>query len=258
VLEIVGGAAVENRNLIVGLWQTALGLAFVGLGVLGIFRSLSPPPPVPHALPPGRTGLVPYADRRVVLLRARLHRAPNDPQAHLALARAYTARAMVTAHLEYSDAFPNAFQDGKLPPDHYETWRRGWCHRDRDGDLRRALHHARCSLAAHPTPTVRLGGLRFLTYVLRQRSQEAAAIPVLKETVALVPRDILAWNLLAEAYRDIGDTARFHETQQHLEALDPPRESIPAHGRPTAEPGRSGRPQAASAPHGRSGAPVAG
>jgi hypothetical protein len=249
---------VENRNLIVGLWQTALGLAFVGLSVLGIFRSLSPAPPVPQALPPGRTGLVPYADHRVELLRARLHRAPDDPPAHLALARAYTARAMVTAHQEYSDAFPSAFQDGKLPVDHYETWRRGWCHRDRDGDLRRAMHHARCSLAAHPATPVRLGALRLLTYVLRQRSQEAAAIPVLKETVALVPRDILAWNLLAEAYRDVGDTPRFRETQRHLEALDPPRETAPFVGRPTPEPGRSARRQAASAPRGRTGAPAAG
>src|SRR5262245_6623668 len=176
-LENVGGAAVDNRNLLVGLWQTAVGLAFVGLGFFGVFRSLSPAPPAPRALSKEseRSGLEPYAGRRIALLRTRLCRAPGDPDLHLRLARAYTARAMVMAHQEYSDAFPTSFQDGKLPVDHYETWRRGWCHRDRYGDLRQALHHARRTLSAHPTRQSRLGALRLIAYVLRQRSREAAS-----------------------------------------------------------------------------------
>jgi tetratricopeptide (TPR) repeat protein len=251
---------VDNRNLIVGLWQTALGTAFVGLGVLGIFRSLSPAPLAPRALPrePQRSSLAPYADHRIGLLRARLHRAPDDPELQMSLARAYTARAMVTVHQEYSEAFPTAFQEGKFPVDHYETWRRGWCHRDRDGDLRRALHHARRVLAARPPTPLRLSALRLVAYILRQRSQEAAAIPVLKEAVALAPRDALAWNLLADLYRLTGDTARFREAHRRLQALDAPQEALPVRIVPDLEYRGHGPPQAANAPHSRAAAPASG
>jgi hypothetical protein len=250
---------VDNRNLLVGLWQTAVGLAFVGLGFLGVFRSLSPAPLTPRALPKEseRAGLQPFASHRIALLRARLRRAADDPDLHLRLARAYTARAMVVAHQEYSDAFPTSFQDGKLPVDHYETWRRGWCHRDRCGDLRQALHHARQSMSAHPTRQSRLGALRLIAYVLRQRSQEAASIPVLRESVRLDPRDLLAWSLLADACRVTGDARGCSDARRHVAALDTSQRALPVYpSRP--EPGGNPQPQAASAPNGRVTAPAAG
>jgi hypothetical protein len=250
---------VDNRNLLVGLWQTAVGLAFVGLGFLGVFRSLSPAPPAPRALPTeaDRGGLEPYAERRIALLRAGLCRTPGDPDLHLRLARAYTARAMVMVHQEYSDAFPNSFQDGKLPVDHYETWRRGWCFRDRCGDLRQALHHARLTLTAHPTKQTRLGALRLIAYVLRQRNQEAASVPVLREAVRLDPHDLLAWNLLAEACQVAGDTAGCRDARRHVAALDQPLRALPVYPSGS-QPAHYPQPQAARAPAGRAAVPAAG
>jgi Tfp pilus assembly protein PilF len=55
---------------------------------------------------------------------------------------------------------------------------------------------------------------------MRQQSRDAAAIPSLREIVALAPDNRLAWLQLAEAYRAVGNIAGF--CAAHRRAIDGP------------------------------------
>src|SRR5262249_26340730 len=141
----VGGAAMEIYRRLVGIGQVGLGAAFVGLGLAGVFRSLATPGTA--ALPDPRAARQerprPELSRRVERLRDRLRRAPDDPDLQLQLGYASAARAVLSAGQEYSETFPSAMRDGSFSAAHFDAWRRGWFCRDRDGDLRRALHLGR-------------------------------------------------------------------------------------------------------------------
>jgi hypothetical protein len=143
----------EIRSRLVGIGHVTLGIAFIGLGLAGVLQSLAP---VRAALPDRsetlRKGPRPEVSRRVERLRARLRRAPGDTEIQLQLGYACAARAIVTASQDYSEMFPRAMEDGSFSVVHFEAWRCGWFRRDRDGDMRRALHLARRVLAA-PAPS---------------------------------------------------------------------------------------------------------
>jgi hypothetical protein len=215
---------VETRSHLIGIGQVTLGIAFIGLGFVGVLRCLAPPG---RAVLPDRPGTLhagprPEIHRGVERLRARLRRAPDDPELQLRLGHACALRAMVTAAQEYSEAFPAELQDGNASPSHFEAWRRAWLRRDPDGDLRRALHLARGVLAA-PAATrsggrrdrlLRLDALQLVAYVMLQQSRDAAAISPLRQIVTLAPGDRLAWSRLGEAYRVVGDMAGFRAARR--------------------------------------------
>lgn len=225
----------EIYRRIVGIGQVGVGAAFLGLGLVGVLRSLATP--ATAALPdPGvtlREGPRPELSHRVERLRVRLRRAPDDPELQLQLGYACVARAVLTAGQEYSDAFPSAMRDGSFSALHFETWRRGWFCRDRDGDLRRALHLGRRVLAVAPPASppapgsagdrrgrLRLVALQLVALVRRQQFRDAAAIPFLREVVALAPGNRLAWLQLSEAYGSVGDRAGFRAARRR--AIDGP------------------------------------
>lgn len=224
----------EICSRLVGIGHVTLGIAFIGLGLAGVLQSLAP---VRAALPDRsatlRKGPRPEVSRRVERLRARLRRAPGDTEIQLQLGYASAARAIVTASQDYSEMFPRAMEDGSFSVGHFEAWRCGWFRRDRDGDLRRALRLARRVLAApaasRPAPgnegarRLRLGALQLMVLVMRQQSRDAAAIPPLREIVALAPGDRLAWLQLGDAYRAVGNHAGFRAA--HRRALAGPGSS---------------------------------
>jgi tetratricopeptide (TPR) repeat protein len=221
----------ERGGGIAGAARLAVGITFVSLGILGILRSLEPAPLAARSARRTAAGeaLTPYASGRIDQLRAQLRWDPNAAELNLQLARAYAVRALVQAHQEYSETFPDAFQYGRYPADHFGAWRRGWLCRDPYGDLRRALHHARRARLARPTPprSVRVQALHLIAHLLRQRSGNAVAIPFLRELVTLAPSDTCAWLHLSEAYYELGDSPHFHQARRRLAALQTRLPSLP-------------------------------
>jgi hypothetical protein len=165
------------RPGVIGFGQFALATAFAGLGWLGVVSSLSRTEPStrPAQGTNGRDELVSYTNRRIVRLQVRLRRAPGDPDLRLKLAQAYAGRATAMAHEQYERDFPGALQEGRISPEEYALWCRGWLHSDRCGDLRRAAQHARSVLAAPAAPSLHRRARRFVEQIQWQRGQEVRA-----------------------------------------------------------------------------------
>jgi hypothetical protein len=220
----------DDRTRRLSLGRAGLALAFAALGCLGIVRALTaPPPPSQPArrVERLRDGLAPYTTDRVTRLRRQIRAEHPNPRLRLRIARALAACVAVRAHQEYSAAFPDAFQYGRYPAEHYESWRRGFYRRDRDGDLRQALQEA--ALASQPDAplAVRLGAFHLTAHVLRQQGRNREACIPLRQILHLTPCDRPAWLHLSEVYRDLGDESRFRAARRRLQRLDAESAALP-------------------------------
>jgi hypothetical protein len=183
---------VDQRNIVATIGRVTAVSALTVLGCMGILRDVGSTPtaatPRPRARPEP-DGWQSHAGRRARQVIAELHRDPNQPELHLRLARCLYLGVAAQALGAYQNAFPTAFADGSPCEAEYEAWRRGWFARDRDGNIRRALEHARRASGPEAPSLVRLSALQLMATMLRESGRDSAALPLLLTARRVAPHD---------------------------------------------------------------------